>query len=52
MKDRVSVKEINNDSIYSVRRINTIGKVEQKDLDRIINTQYYDKLTSTDNTTR
>ena len=50
--DRVSVKEINNDSIYSVRRINTIGKVEQKDLDRIINTQYYDKLTSTDNTTR
>ena len=50
--DRVSVKEINNDSIYSVRRISTIGKVEQKDLDRIINTQYYDKLTSTDNTTR
>ena len=50
--DRVSVKEINNDSIYSVRRISTIGKVEQKDLDRIINTQYYDELKSTGNTTR
>lgn len=51
-KNRVSVKEINNDSVYSVRRINTIGKVEEKDLQRIINTQYYDQLTSTDNTTR
>lgn len=50
--DRVSVKEINNDSIYSVRRISTIGKVEEKDLQRIINTQYYDELKSTGNTTR
>jgi uncharacterized protein (TIGR02594 family) len=50
--NRVSVKEINNDSIYSVRRINTIGKVEEEDLQRIINTQYYDELKSTGNTTR
>jgi len=50
--NRVSVKEINNDSIFSVRRIKTIGKVEEKDLQRIINTKYYDKSKSENNTTR